>query len=151
MKTSTNAIGLSDTKLDIKIKLSALWISLMFLFVYADLKAMYQTGSIEAIIKGEIIGMKINDMFLLCSAILMSIPAIMIFLSIFLKPKLNRIFNVIFPLLFVIVNTGTYFAPGKVWWYYIYFTSLEYLICILIILITLKWPKTEIKQQQGIA
>jgi hypothetical protein len=142
----TNTIGLSDTKLDIKIKLSALWISLMFLFVYADLKAIYQTGIVEAIIKGEIIGMKINDMFLLCSAILMSIPAIMLVLSIFLKPKLNRVFNIIFSLLFVIVNTGTYFAPGKVWWYYIYFTSLEYLICIFIIWFSWRWPKKEIRQ-----
>jgi len=135
---------LSDIKLDIKIKLSALWISLMFLFVYADLKAIYQTGTVEAIIKGEIIGMKINDMFLLSSAILMSIPAILIFLSIFLKPKLNRIFNIIFPGLFIMVNTGTYFVPGKVWWYYIYFTLLEYMICIFIIWFAWRWPKKEI-------
>jgi hypothetical protein len=70
----------------------------------------------------------------------------MIFLSIFLKPKLNRIFNIIFPLLFIIVNTGTYFVPGKVWWYYIYFTSLEYLICIFIIGFTWRWPEKEISQ-----
>jgi hypothetical protein len=146
MKTNTNYMVLSDIKLDIKIKLSALWISLMFLFVYADLKAIYQTGTVEAIIKGEIIGIKINDMFLLSSAILMSIPAIMIFLSIFLKPKLNRILNIIFPFLFIIVNTGTYFVPGKVWWFYIYFTSLEYQICIFIIWFAWRWPKREIKQ-----
>lgn len=146
MKTNIIAVSYTDTKLDIKIKLSALWISLMFLFVYADLKAIYQTGTVEAIIKGEIIGMKINDLFLLSSAILMSIPATMIFLSIFLKSALNRIFNIFFPLLFIIVNTGTYFVPGKIWWYYIYFTSLEYLICILLILFSWRWPQKGLPQ-----
>ena len=144
MARNKNMKELLNTKLDIKIKLFALWIALMFLFVYADLKAIYQTGTVEAIIKGEIIGMKINDFFLLSSAILMSIPAIMIFLTVILKPKLNRILNIIFPLLFIFVNIGTYFAPGKVWYYYIYFTSLEYIICVLLIGIAWKWPRNEI-------
>jgi len=133
----------SDAAVHVKIKLSALWITIMFLFVYADLKAIYQTGMVDALIKGEIIGMKIDQFFLLSSAILMSIPIIMIFLSLTLKPKINRIANIVFAFIFILVNTGTYFAPGKVWYYYIYFTSIEYIITLLIIWFAWKWPKNE--------
>ena len=143
METSKSTKSFLNTKLDIKIKLFALWTTLMFLFVYADLKAIYQTGTVEAILKGEIIGMKIDDFFLLSSSMLMSIPAIMIFLTIIMKPKINRVLNLIFPCLFIFVNIGTYFAPGKVWYYYVYFTSLEYIICLTIIWLSWEWPKIE--------
>ena len=137
----------SNVAIDIKIKLSALWITIMFLFVYADLKTIYQTGTVDAIIKGEIIGMKIDQFFLLTSAILMSLPAIMIVLSVILKPKLNRIANIACGFLFIIVNTGTYFLPGKVWSYYIYFTFLEYLILAMILIFAWKWPKEKDSRQ----
>jgi len=135
---------LTNTEVNVKIKLSALWITIMFLFVYADLKAIYQTGTVDAILKGEIIDLKIDQIFLLSSAILMSIPAIMIFLSLILKPKINRTINIIFATLFIIVNTGTYFTPGKLWYYYIYFTTIEYVINMLIIWTAWKWSKNEL-------
>jgi len=144
MQSRKNWSELLNEKIDIKIKLSMFWTTLMFLFVYADLKAIYQTGTVEAIIQGEILGMKIDDIFLLISAILMSLPAIMIILSILIKPKLNRILNISVASLFIVINTATYFTPGRVWYYYIYFTSLEYVICILIVLSAWRWPKKEI-------
>jgi hypothetical protein len=132
---------LSNVRINVKIILSALWITIMFLLVYADLKAIYQTGTVDAIIKGEIIGIKIDQFFLLSSAILMSIPSIMIILSLILKPKLNRVLNILCALLFIFVNIGTYFAPGKVWHFYIYFTFIEFLILLSIIRFAWKWPK----------
>lgn len=135
--------NLSNVEIDIKIKLSALWITIMFLFVYADLKAIYQTGTVDAIIKGEIIGMKINQIFLLSTALLMSLPTMMIILSLILKPKLNRIINIACALLFFFVNTGTFFTPGKAWNYYVYFTFLEYIVLAMILIFAWKWPKKE--------
>ena len=37
---------LEDMKIDIKIKLSALWIALMFLYTYADILGFYAPGNI---------------------------------------------------------------------------------------------------------
>jgi hypothetical protein len=130
-----------DVSINIKLKLSALWITIMFLFVYADLKAIYQSETVNAIIKGEILGMKIDNLFLLTSAILMSIPSIMIIASLLLYPRINRIMNIIFGIFFILVNIATYFTPGEVWYYYIYFSSLESIICFLIIRYAWKWPK----------
>jgi len=141
MENIKRSNDLLNTKLDIKIKLSILWVTLMFLFVYADLKAIYQTGTVESIIQGDLLGMKIDDIFLLISAILMSLPAIMITLSVLLKPKMSRVFNIIVASLFIIINIATYFTPGRAWYYYIYFTSLETIICIIIIMFAWRWPK----------
>jgi hypothetical protein len=68
----------------VQVKLSVLWIGVMFFYVYADIKALFETGFIEQIISGEIGGMVINQAFLLYSAILMTIPPVMAFLSLIL-------------------------------------------------------------------
>ncbi len=47
--------SLEDVKINVKIKLSALWIAVMFLYVYADFKALLQPGLIELIIAGELL------------------------------------------------------------------------------------------------
>jgi hypothetical protein len=135
-----------NTVIDTKLKLSALWIGLMFLFVYADIKTLYQSGVIEEIITGKIIGIQISNIFLLVSAILMSIPAIMIILSVLLKPQINRILNIVFASMFIIINIGTYFMPGETWYYYVYFTSLENIINITILWFAWKWPKQEVNK-----
>jgi hypothetical protein len=109
MKTSKQTNDLCNEKVDIKIILSTLWVTIMFLFVFADLKAIYQTGMVDALRAGEIIGLKINQLFLFSTAILMSIPAIMVFLSLVLRPKINRVVNISVAALFIIINIMTYF------------------------------------------
>lgn len=131
---------LEDVKINVKIKLSLLWVAVMFFYVYADIKSLFKTGVLEDIIKGQILGMQINQFFLMSSAILMSIPAIMIFLSLILKPQVSRILNIVFASIFTFTIIGTYFMPGKVWYYSIYYSTLECIFNFLIIWFAWKWP-----------
>ncbi|MBE7385648.1 MAG: hypothetical protein F6J95_030145 [Leptolyngbya sp. SIO1E4] len=85
----------ADAKVDVRIKLSALWVATMFCYLYADILSLYRSDLLEQIMIGEIIGFQINQAFLLGSAVLMSIPTIMIFLSLTLSPKVNRYANMI--------------------------------------------------------
>ncbi|NET38904.1 MAG: hypothetical protein F6K19_44155 [Cyanothece sp. SIO1E1] len=85
----------ADAKVDVRIKLSALWAATMFCYLYADILSLYRSEFLEQIMIGEIIGFQINQAFLLESAVLMSIPTIMIFLSLILSPKVNRYANMI--------------------------------------------------------
>ena len=86
---------LEDVKINVKIKLSALWVTVMVLFAYGDIKSFFRPGIIEVILAGEIAGFEINQVFLLLTAISVVIPIIMIFLSLVLKPKVNRWANII--------------------------------------------------------
>lgn len=95
---STNAKSLKyleDIKINVKIKLSALWVTLMLFYIYADILGFYSPGVIEKVVSGEIGGMQITEIFLFSMAVWMAIPSVMVFLSLALKAKANRVINII--------------------------------------------------------
>ena len=44
MNTNKRATEMEDVKINVKLKLSALWAAVMFLYVYADIKAFLGRG-----------------------------------------------------------------------------------------------------------
>ena len=93
MKTAFNK-QLQDQQIDIKIKLAVLWASLMFCYIYCDYFELYSPGKIEAMINGK--SMLDSPLKVFLAAVMMSIPALMICFSVFFKPLINRILNIIF-------------------------------------------------------
>ena len=136
---------LEDVKLNVKMKLSALWIAAMFCYLYADVKAFYMPGFIEQIISGDVAGFQITQAFLLGSAIIMVIPAVMVFLSLILKAKANRWANIILGIIYTGVILMTMLMPGD-WAYYYVFAIVEVVLTSLIVWYAWRWPK-HIKQQ----
>ena len=134
---------LQNEKINVKIILSALWVAVMFIYVYADIKTLFQPEIPEQIISGIVGGMTINHSFLFEAAILMSIPTIMIILSLTLKPSINRWVNIIVSFLHIILIIITRFVPGKIWYYYIYYQSIEAIFHFLIIWYAWRWPIQE--------
>lgn len=85
---------LEDFKINVKIKLSALWTSLMFLYIYGDYFELYLPKKVEGLINGR--NLLDSPMKLFVAAFMLAIAALMISLSIILKPKINRLLNLIF-------------------------------------------------------
>ena len=141
-KNANTDVRWKDEKVSIRVKLSALWIGVMFLYIYADIKAFFETGFIEQIITGKIGSIVINQAFLLYSAILMSIPPVMAFLSLILKPAVNRIVNIVLGILHLLLAIGILFGPGEIWAYFYWYTALEIGFHLLIVLHAIKWPRT---------
>ena len=135
--------SLLDEKVNVKIILAVLWIAVMFIYVYADIKTLFQPEIPEQIISGIVGGMTINQSFLFAAAVLMSIPPIMIILSLILKPSINRWVNIIVSFLHIILIIITRFVPGKIWYYYIYYQSIEAIFHTLIIWYAWRWPIEE--------
>ena len=133
---------LGDVKINVKIKLSALWVTLMFFYLYADALTFYQPGIIEEIIAGEIVGIQITKLFLLGAAILMAIPSVMVFLSLTLKAKANRWANIILGIFYTGFILFTMVMPGT-WAYYFLFGTVEVVLTALIVWYAWKWPKQE--------
>ncbi len=129
-----------DEKVNVRIKLAALWIAVMFIYVYADIKTLFQPEIPEQIIAGVVGGMKISQSFLFSAAVLMSIPPIMIILTLVLKPGVSRCVNLIVSLLHILLIIATRFVPAKIWYYYIYYQSIEAIFHALIIWYAWKWP-----------
>ncbi|MBE9103382.1 DUF6326 family protein [Vacuolonema iberomarrocanum] len=97
---------------DVKIKLAALWAATMFCYLYADILSLFRAGMIEQIIAGEVSGFEINRAFLLGSAILMSIPTMMVVLSLILNPVANRYTNIILGGVHICIAIATTLMPG---------------------------------------
>jgi len=133
---------LDDVKINVKIKLAALWVALMFLYIYADIKSFFQQGIIEEIMAGEVAGILITPTLLWVTAILMSIPGVMVFLSLTLKPQANRWTNIIVSIFHIGLAIMIMLMPGSWVYSYIYYIGqLVYLL--LIVWYAWKWPNHE--------
>lgn len=98
----TKKIAFEDINIDIKILLSAMWTSVMFLAVYDNYFELYVPGKVEGLINGKNI---LNNPYnLLYATLQFTFPSLMIFLSLILKPKLNRILNIIVAGNFIMIS-----------------------------------------------
>lgn len=136
---------LEDAKINVKLKLSALWAAVTFLYVYADVRAFYEPGIIEQIIKGKFVeaGMTTAQALIL-GLILMTPPSVMVFLSLVLKAKVNRWANIILGLFYTVVVLFTQF--GLIMETSVNFVCsgiVEVVLTALIVWYALTWPKLE--------
>ena len=136
------ARSLEDVKINVKIKISALWVTLMFFYIYADILGFYAPGNIEELLSGEIAGIKMTQGVLLGSTILMAIPSVMVFLSLIMKAKANRLVNIIVGIVYIGVLAGT-FLTGRNPAYYIVYAIGKAVFISLIVWHAWKWPKKE--------
>ena len=138
--TWRNETILEDVKINVKFKLSALWIALMFFYLYNDVFGSYRQDIVEGVLSGE---KALNQVFLVGAAILMAIPIFMIFLSIALPAKINRRVNIIAGIVYAGILVPALLAPGETWAYYLFYEILEVVLIALIIWHAWKWPKQE--------
>ena len=136
------AIVFEDIKINVKVKLSAFWITLMFLYIYADILGFYAPGNIEELLSGEIAGIRMTQELLLGSAILMVVPSAMVFLSLTLPARTNRLVNIIVAIIYLVV-LGSTFLTGRNSTYYILFGILQAALLALVVWHAWKWPKKE--------
>ena len=143
MNTINKTTEMEDVKINVKLKLSALWAALMLLYIYADHFSLFRTGQIEEMISGRIGPFPVTQGSLLAFSILMMIPAVMVFLSLALKPTVNRWANIILGVLYTFVNISN--LIGETWVYYIVFGVVEIVLTFLIVLYAWKWrtPRAE--------
>ena len=85
---------------DVQITISALWVAVMLSSLMGDVLRFYEPGIIKQIIAGEVEGMQMTHKGLLVSATFMSIPIVMVVLSMTLNYNANRWANIIFSIFF---------------------------------------------------
>jgi len=141
--------SLVDIEINVKIKLALFWVALMFFYLYNDLFSFFKPGTVEELVGGSLEGIVFTQELLFGAALLMALPSIMIFLSLTLKAKLNRMVNIIVGIFHMIVLVGTLLVPGDLWVYYATYMVFEAVFIILIIWHAWKWPTQEIKSKSG--
>jgi hypothetical protein len=134
-----------EKKVDIRIRLSALWAVLMFLYIYADFLSLYRPSEIDEIRGGMMGPVEVSEVSLMLVAFLVTIPALMVFFTLVLPQKLIRWSNLILGALFTLVNFIN--LVGEDWAYYIFFGITEVVITLLIIKLAWSHPHLKTKQK----
>ncbi len=132
---------LEDIKVSLKLKLAALWASLMFLIIYIDYFALYMPNTMEDILKGRVFVFDITQGFLLAALTMVTIPALMIFLSVALPAKINRWVNI--SIAVVNIPLMLFNLTGEAWIHMVFGAAVEVVLLCLIIRYAWKWPRIE--------
>jgi len=123
------------------VKLATLWASFMFLYCYVDYFHLYMPGTLKDILAGKVFVFDISYVFLLIAMIFVTIPTLMIFLSVALSAKVNRWTNIIVAAVFI---PYMLFNLAGVAWMHMYFAAaVEVVLLVLIIRYAWKWPRIE--------
>jgi hypothetical protein len=141
MNINKKTTGMEDVRINVKIKLSALWVAMMLLYIYADILSLFRPGQIEEMREGLMGPFPVTQASLLVASILMIIPAVMVFLSLTLKPQTARWANIAVGALYTLVNISN--LIGEAWAYYIFFGIVEIVLTLLIVWYAWKWTSPE--------
>jgi hypothetical protein len=141
----TSSKSLTNYNVNIKIKLAALWTALMFLYIYADFFQLMTPKKLEKMIDLQTPMGPTSPEILVIFSVILIIPSLMIFLSVFLKTQINKWLNIYIAALYasmsilIIVST-----LGSQWHtFYILFNLIEVFVFAMIIYQAWNWPKVE--------
>lgn len=117
---------------DMKVRLSTLWVFVMFNMVFADIVGFLNPGALEGMI-----AMKPAQGLLLAFSILLEIPIAMIVLSRLLQHRANRWANIIAGVITILWVIG----GGNTSVSYIFFATIEVACMLLIVWYAWKWTE----------
>ena len=138
---------LENTKTDVKVKLSALWIVLTLLYIYCDIFSLFRPGHLNEIIAGFMGPFEISQTALLISGGMMMIPILMAGICLFFKAEIVKWFNIIVGALYTLIGIGN--LIGEMWAYYIIYGAIEIALTIGIIIVAIRWPKKTENTQEA--
>ncbi len=117
------------------VKLSTLWIFVMFNMAFADILGFIYPGTLNELATGVVDGITITPMFVLVAAVLVEIGIAMILVSRFAALPLARRANLIAaPITILFIVGGGSLTP-----HYIFFASLEVIALLYIFQQAWKW------------
>jgi hypothetical protein len=123
----------------VAVKLSALWASTMFMYVYVDILSFYRPGVVRDILRGRVWDFDITQAWALGALALMTIPALMVFLSVGLRPAASRWANIVVGGIYIVVSLGN--LAGESWAYLYFGAAIEVALLVTIIRHAWTWPR----------
>lgn len=138
MKSNSHTLNRIDS---IQLKLAALWTSFMFFYIYVDYFHLYMPGMLQDVQQGKVYLFDITSSFIFIAMVSVSIPALMIFLSVFLEKKWNRWINGVVAVLYIPYTLFN--LVGEVWLHMVYAAGMEVLLLSLILYHVWRWTQIE--------
>ena len=127
-----------DLPVNVRVKLSGLWASMLFVFAYVDLFSLYRPDVRSKLEAGQVSGFDVGQTFLLATTVYIAIPSLMVFLVLVLRPRINRIANIVVAAGYALTIVGG--AIGE-WGYYVFGSALEVGLLAAIVFYAWTWPR----------
>ena len=123
---------------NVRLKISALWTSMLFVFAYVDLFSLYRPDFRTDLEDSEVGGFTVNQSFLLGTTVYVVIPSLMVFCALVFRPRVNRIANIVLGVVYAITIIAG--AIGE-WNYFILGSALEVALLAAVVYYAWTWPK----------
>ncbi len=130
---------LEPANVNVRVKIAALWTSMLFVFAYVDIFGLYRPDVRADLEAGEISGFTVNQGFLLGTTIYVVIPSLMIFGSLVLRPRVDRLANIALGSVYAL--TIVLGAIGE-WGFYILGSAIEVALLAGIVYYAWNWPRS---------
>lgn len=131
--------ALEEARVSVRLKLAALWTSVMLCYVYGDYFELYVPGKLQEMLNGEMALGTVTQGMLAGMATLMAVPSLMIFLSLALPAAISRWLN---------VGSGLFYATimllilvNGAWAFYMLFATIEIILTLLVVWHAWRWPR----------
>jgi hypothetical protein len=132
--------SLQNFPVNVRLKLSALWTSVMFCYIYGDYFELYVPNKVEGLLNGNNL---LNSPFnLLLATVMLTIPAILISISLMAKPSVSRILNIVFGVFFTLLMLLIAATSLTEWrMFYVFLALVESTITSIVIYQAWNWEK----------
>ncbi len=138
-ESSTTGAGYAPLTVNVRVKISALWATMLFVFAYVDIFSMFRPDVRADIESGTVGGFTIGEVFLVATTVYVIIPSLMVFAALVLRPRLNRVLNVALGVVYA--TTVVAGAVGE-WQYYLLGSAVEIALLAGIVYYAWTWPKS---------
>jgi Family of unknown function (DUF6326) len=141
---TTKAGQYQDTRIDVKLVLSALWIAMLIVFAYVDIFGFLRADALRAALDGKMAatGITVDQVFLVFTIVYILIPTLMVVLSLVLRPRVNRIVNIVVALFYAVSIVASCIGEG--WVYYLLGSAVEVVLLVAIVRTAWTWPRTQV-------
>lgn len=133
-----------ELKVNTRIKLAALWASVMFFYIYGDYFALYIPGQASKLVSGDTLLDTPIKVF--AASVLMSLPPLVIIATVTARAAIARWANLIFGLIFtaimllIAVTSIPITAEVSA---YVFYALIESCITVAIMWQAWRWPKAQ--------
>jgi hypothetical protein len=133
-------------QVNVRIKISALWTAMLFVFAYIDLFSLYRADIRADLEAGEVGGFTVNQAFLAGTTAYIVIPSLMVFGALVLRPRVNRIANIALGVVYALTIVAG--VAGE-WGYYILGSAIEIALLAAVVYYAWTWPRISAATSSG--
>ena len=139
-KARTAAARFQPAHVNVRMKISALWTAMLFVFAYVDIFSLYRPDFRAVIEAGVIGGFALSQSFLVGTTAYVVIPSLMVFGALVLRPRVARIASIALSGIYALTIIAG--AIGE-WNYYILGSAIEVALLAAIAYYAWTWPKLD--------